>query len=110
MVEAGSHQGKSGCESWQSCEGALLRILGDSAKMSGDVPGPGLNMTAMLVRAYTDLQQRQTVVSQFFQLDRLVVEGGKTGKQTGRGNDIVRQKDQGYVVPPKAGSCSITDT
>ncbi|KAF1344736.1 hypothetical protein BDV97DRAFT_402498 [Delphinella strobiligena] len=40
--------------------------------------------------------KRQTVVSQFFQLDRLVVEGGKTGKQTGKGNDIVRQKDQGW--------------
>jgi hypothetical protein len=31
--------------------------------------------------------QRQTVVSQFFQLDKLVVEGGKTGKQTGSDND-----------------------
>jgi len=40
--------------------------------------------------------QRQTVVSQFFQLDRLVVEGGKTGKQKD-GNDIIRVKDQGYV-------------
>jgi len=40
--------------------------------------------------------QRQTVVSQFFQLDRLVVEGGKTGKQTGSGS-IVRQKEPGYV-------------
>jgi len=39
--------------------------------------------------------QRQSVVSQFFQLDKLVVEGGKTGKQTGTNNDIVRQKDQG---------------
>jgi len=58
--------------------------------------------------------QRQTVVSQFFQLDRLVVEGGKSvgsiqyhiavwdskltkhqGKQGGRRNDIVRQKDTG---------------
>lgn len=39
--------------------------------------------------------QRQTVVSQFFQLDRLVVEGGKEGKQKGGRNDIVRQKDQG---------------
>lgn len=38
--------------------------------------------------------QRQTVVSQFFQLDRLVVEGGKTGKQKD-GGGIVRQKDQG---------------
>ncbi|KAL1301530.1 hypothetical protein AAFC00_005771 [Neodothiora populina] len=40
--------------------------------------------------------KRQTVVSQFFQLDRLVVEGGKTGKQKGNRNDIVRQKDQGW--------------
>ncbi|TVY13777.1 LYR motif-containing protein 4 [Lachnellula arida] len=40
--------------------------------------------------------KRQTVVSQFFQLDRLVVEGGKSGKQGGRRNDIVRQKDTGW--------------
>ncbi|KAL9624195.1 MAG: hypothetical protein Q9160_001442 [Pyrenula sp. 1 TL-2023] len=58
--------------------------------------------------------KRQTVVSQFYQLDRLVVEGGKTvsetwetwvmgdgaltveqGKQTGNEGDIVRQKDTG---------------
>ena len=39
--------------------------------------------------------QRQTVISQFYQIDRLVVEGGKEGKQTGDRNDIVRQKDQG---------------
>ncbi|KAK3634385.1 hypothetical protein LTR22_019684 [Elasticomyces elasticus] len=39
--------------------------------------------------------KRQTVVSQFFQLDRLVVEGGKQGKQK-HGNDIMRVKDQGY--------------
>ena len=44
----------------------------------------------------TNNQQRQTVVSQFFQLDRLVVEGGKTGKQKGSGS-IVRQKDEGSV-------------
>jgi LYR motif-containing protein 4 len=37
--------------------------------------------------------QRQTVVSQFFQLDRLVVEGGKTGKQKGDRGDIVRTRD-----------------
>ncbi|KAL8784547.1 MAG: hypothetical protein Q9213_003895 [Squamulea squamosa] len=35
--------------------------------------------------------KRQTVVSQFFQLDRLVVEGGKSGKQTEGRNDIIRQ-------------------
>ncbi|KAJ4989828.1 complex 1 protein [Stagonosporopsis vannaccii] len=39
--------------------------------------------------------KRQTVISQFYQIDRLVVEGGKEGKQTGERNDIVRQKDQG---------------
>jgi hypothetical protein len=39
--------------------------------------------------------QRQTVISQFYQLDRLVVEGGKTGKQKGDSGGIVRQKDTG---------------
>ncbi|KAF2641714.1 hypothetical protein P280DRAFT_397388 [Massarina eburnea CBS 473.64] len=39
--------------------------------------------------------KRQTVVSQFFQLDKLVVEGGKAGKQKGDDGGIVRQKDQG---------------
>lgn len=42
-----------------------------------------------------DALQRQTVVSQFFQLDRLVVEGGKTGKQTGDAGGIARLKDTG---------------
>lgn len=36
------------------------------------------------------------MVSQFFQLDRLVVEGGKTGKQTGNRGGIVRQTEHGY--------------
>lgn len=40
--------------------------------------------------------KRQTVVSQFFQLDRLVVEGGKTGKQTGNRGGIVRQTEHGW--------------
>jgi hypothetical protein len=39
--------------------------------------------------------QRQSVISQFYQLDRLVVEGGKQGKQTGDRGDIVRQKEPG---------------
>ncbi|KAB8356417.1 hypothetical protein FH972_024000 [Carpinus fangiana] len=39
--------------------------------------------------------KRQTVVSQFFQLDKLVVEGQKTGKQTGNKGDIVRQTEHG---------------
>ncbi|KAF7892702.1 uncharacterized protein EAF02_000240 [Botrytis sinoallii] len=41
--------------------------------------------------------KRQTVVSQFFQLDRLVVEGGKSGKQSGERNDIMRQKTQDWT-------------
>ena len=40
--------------------------------------------------------QRQTVISQFYQIDRLVVEGGKEGKQKGNRSDIVRVKDQGW--------------
>ncbi|KAH7494405.1 hypothetical protein IWW34DRAFT_751067 [Fusarium oxysporum f. sp. albedinis] len=40
--------------------------------------------------------KRQTVISQFYQLDRLVVEGGISGKQTGKNQEILRQKEQGY--------------
>ncbi|KAL2054146.1 hypothetical protein ABVK25_005685 [Lepraria finkii] len=47
----------------------------------------------LIQRGLKELQmmKRQTVVSQFFQLDRLVVEGQKTGKQTGKEGGIVRQ-------------------
>ncbi|KAJ5219896.1 LYR family protein [Penicillium chermesinum] len=54
------------------------------------------------------LLKRQTVISQFYQLDKLVVEGQKTGKETGDKGEIVRQKDTGYAltfdstqIPPK---------
>ncbi|KAI0130114.1 hypothetical protein BJ170DRAFT_618758 [Xylariales sp. AK1849] len=44
------------------------------------------------------MMKRQTVVSQFFQLDRLVVEaGGMSGKQTGKSGGIMRQKETGWV-------------
>ncbi|KYG44859.1 hypothetical protein M433DRAFT_50688, partial [Acidomyces richmondensis BFW] len=51
----------------------------------------------LMQRGIKDLQmmKRQTVISQFYQLDRLVVEGGKTGKQRGKSGDVVRQKDHG---------------
>jgi hypothetical protein len=39
--------------------------------------------------------QRQTVISQFYQMDKLVVEGGKQGKETGDHGGIMREKDQG---------------
>ncbi|KAI9870818.1 MAG: hypothetical protein M1830_003769 [Pleopsidium flavum] len=42
------------------------------------------------------MMKRQTVVSQFYQLDRLVVEGGKTGKQSGSEGGIARVKDTGW--------------
>jgi signal-transduction protein with cAMP-binding, CBS, and nucleotidyltransferase domain len=53
--------------------------------------------------------KRQTVISQFYQLDKLVVEGQKTGEQTGQEGGIVRQKDTGYeafdsLPSPKADS------
>ncbi|KAK8099352.1 uncharacterized protein PG998_012593 [Apiospora kogelbergensis] len=41
--------------------------------------------------------KRQTVVSQFFQFDRLVVEGGMEGKQHGKSGDIARTKEQGWI-------------
>ncbi|CAI7630378.1 unnamed protein product [Penicillium viridicatum] len=55
------------------------------------------------------LMKRQTIISQFYQLDKLVVEGQKTdlapgfnltllslkGKETGDHGGIVRQKDTG---------------
>ncbi|GKT98155.1 iron-sulfur cluster biosynthesis protein isd11 [Fusarium langsethiae] len=40
--------------------------------------------------------KRQTVISQFYQIDRLVVEGGISGRQTGNNQEILRQKEQGY--------------
>ncbi|KAJ6115036.1 hypothetical protein N7486_000814 [Penicillium sp. IBT 16267x] len=39
---------------------------------------------------------RQTVISQFYQLDKLVVEGQKTGKETGVHGSIVRQTETGW--------------
>ncbi|KAH8655064.1 hypothetical protein BGZ60DRAFT_418315 [Tricladium varicosporioides] len=69
----------------------------DSFREHKDVQDPR-EIQELMQKGLKELQsmKRQTVVSQFFQLDRLVVEGGKSGKQTGRRNDIVRQKDTGW--------------
>ncbi|OBT67783.1 hypothetical protein VE03_03459 [Pseudogymnoascus sp. 23342-1-I1] len=40
--------------------------------------------------------KRQATVSQFFQIDRLVVEGGKSGKQKGNKGDLARQNETGW--------------
>ncbi|CAI6093877.1 unnamed protein product [Clonostachys chloroleuca] len=44
-----------------------------------------------------DLQvmKRQTVIGQFYQLDRLVVEGGISGKNNSEDSAVLRQKQQG---------------
>jgi hypothetical protein len=65
--------------------------IAEAARDDGGDPGTIWQQS----RALADPQQRQTVISQFYQIDRLVVEGGKEGKQTGGRNDIIRQKDQG---------------
>ncbi|PGH00173.1 hypothetical protein AJ80_09227 [Polytolypa hystricis UAMH7299] len=44
------------------------------------------------------MMKRQTIISQFYQLDRLVVEGQQSGKETGTEGGIVRQKETGYVL------------
>ncbi|OJD27169.1 hypothetical protein ACJ73_01440 [Blastomyces percursus] len=43
------------------------------------------------------MMKRQTIISQFYQLDKLVVEGEPTGKEIGNAGGIVRQKDTGGV-------------
>ncbi|TVY55943.1 LYR motif-containing protein [Lachnellula suecica] len=69
----------------------------DAFREHRDVKGER-EVQELMQKGLKELQsmKRQTVVSQFFQLDRLVVEGGKSGKQGGRRNDIVRQKDTGW--------------
>ncbi|EPS36819.1 hypothetical protein H072_9593 [Dactylellina haptotyla CBS 200.50] len=42
-----------------------------------------------------NMLKRQTLVSSFYQLDRLVIEGGSEGKETGRIAETVRQKEIG---------------
>ncbi|KAI1325677.1 hypothetical protein F5Y16DRAFT_256964 [Xylariaceae sp. FL0255] len=42
------------------------------------------------------VMKRQTVVSQFYQIDKLVVEGGMSGKERGDSATKTRQKDTGW--------------
>ncbi|EEQ90806.1 hypothetical protein RJZ56_002851 [Blastomyces dermatitidis] len=42
------------------------------------------------------MMKRQSIISQFYQLDKLVVEGEPTGKESGNAGGIVRQKDTGW--------------
>ncbi|PGH09543.1 hypothetical protein GX51_00649 [Blastomyces parvus] len=45
------------------------------------------------------MMKRQTIISQFYQLDKLVVEGEATGKESGSEGGILRQKDTGLANP-----------
>ncbi|GAB1312170.1 hypothetical protein MFIFM68171_02380 [Madurella fahalii] len=52
----------------------------------------------LLQKGLKDLQmlKRQTMISQFYQQDRLVVEGGISGKDKEGHGEITRQKDTGW--------------
>ncbi|KAI1851886.1 hypothetical protein JX265_008308 [Neoarthrinium moseri] len=52
----------------------------------------------LLQKGLKELQmmKRQTVLGQFYHMDRLVVETGMAGKETGKSGDISRQKDTGW--------------
>jgi len=57
---------------------------------------PG-KIRALIERGQKELRvlQRQTTISQFFQLDRLVVEGQASGRQQGGRGSLARLKDTG---------------
>ncbi|KAI6488186.1 hypothetical protein MCOR11_008534 [Pyricularia oryzae] len=68
----------------------------DAFRDSKDVKDTG-RIEELYQQGLKDLQimKRQTVMGQFYQLDRLVIENGISGKETGDGNEIVREKPQG---------------
>ncbi|KAI3327407.1 hypothetical protein HD806DRAFT_486976 [Xylariaceae sp. AK1471] len=74
-----------------------LRRTRDAFREHKDVEDPR-QIQDLIQKGLQDLQtmKRQTVVSQFYQIDRLVVEGGMSGKQHGKSGDISRQKDTGW--------------
>ncbi|KAG5984568.1 hypothetical protein E4U55_004224 [Claviceps digitariae] len=41
--------------------------------------------------------KRQTVIGQFYTMDRLVVEAGISGKDNSRDGQVARQKEQGWT-------------
>lgn len=69
----------------------------DAFKEHKDVQDPR-QIQELLQKGLKDLQmlKRQTVVSQFYQIDRLVVEAGMSGKEKGNSGGITRQKDTGW--------------
>ncbi|KAI1087391.1 hypothetical protein F5B19DRAFT_475811 [Rostrohypoxylon terebratum] len=69
----------------------------DAFREKIDVQDPR-EIQTLIQKGLKELQmmKRQTVISKFYQLDRLVVEGGMSGKQSGKSGDTTRQKDTGW--------------
>ncbi|KAI0805068.1 hypothetical protein GGR55DRAFT_656925 [Xylaria sp. FL0064] len=69
----------------------------DAFRESKDVEDPR-QIQDLIQKGLKELQimKRQTIVSQFYQIDRLVVEGGMSGKQKGNFGGRMRQKDTGW--------------
>ncbi|SPQ19683.1 a2163750-4ee7-4295-b480-621c10712d89 [Thermothielavioides terrestris] len=69
----------------------------DAFRENKDVEDPR-RIQELVQKGLKDLQmmKRQTVISQFYQLDRLVVEGGISGKDQAGHGETVRQKDTGW--------------
>jgi len=51
----------------------------------------------LLEKGFNDLRmlKRQSVISEFYQMDRLVVEGQAPGQEAGTHGEIVRQRETG---------------
>lgn len=73
------------------------RRTSDAFRENKDVHDPR-QIQDLVQKGLKELQvmKRQTVISQFYQLDRLVVEAGMSGKESGNSGEIARQKDTGW--------------
>ncbi|KAL2269479.1 hypothetical protein VTJ83DRAFT_1663 [Remersonia thermophila] len=69
----------------------------DAFRENKDVEDPR-RIQELVQKGLKDLQmlKRQTVISQFYQMDKLVVEGGISGKDQPGHGETVRQKDTGW--------------
>ncbi|KAL2121985.1 hypothetical protein VTJ04DRAFT_2440 [Mycothermus thermophilus] len=69
----------------------------DAFRENKDVEDPR-RIQELVQKGLKELQmlKRQTVISQYYQTDRLVVEGGISGKDEPGHGETVRQKDTGW--------------
>ncbi|KAK4133359.1 hypothetical protein BT67DRAFT_442805 [Trichocladium antarcticum] len=73
------------------------RRAGDAFRENKGVDDPR-RIQELMQKGLKDLQmlKRQTVISQFYQSNRLVVEGGISGKDQKGHGETVRQKETGW--------------